>query len=590
MSVNTSQAYKDMMEVEERHLSSRLAFVVSDGTNTIELTNKDIIKDSVTANWRSANNSNFSLGTCYAASLSFTALNDRDAQLTEDNPLTITPTVYYNLFNGQEEAIPLGVFECPEPVIYKRTTAYECSDRMLKFDVDIPSRVSGTPFNMLAYICDYCGVVLGNTAQEISRMANSSHLIILDPEEVQTFRDALQYISMILACYCQMGRDGKFYVRQYHKTVDLDIVKRRRVSLTLNGYLTTIAGVKCRFLAEQNYAPYEYITDNPGLIIDLGDIPIIEDNPEGKYAILQAIYNDIKDIAYYPGEIVMVGDPSIEAGDMISTLDRTGRSKNMLLTSVTWNWRKDAEILSEGGNPQKDSVTTAAKKAQKQVEKNAENAKVITATYVNADTITVQGNAEKDITLLRFVTNADLTAIFGAEIPVYSDGDGYMVITYSDAGIDGDVVRYRLHEGYNLITLVNHLYYDANRIVHLFLKAETESLGTGTAPTVTIARDTIRSYIFAQGMSAEAPWDGIISLTDNVPYVVTTLSAQALTDSARLITEQPISEQLAESLVEFVTDMQTEAINDTMILELRYHDAICFAGENYYAGTEGVLL
>jgi len=587
MSIATTQAYKNMMEGHEIH--SRIVLTIEDGRNTLTLADKDVVRDSLSINWRSTNNGDFSLGTCYAASLSFTALQGMDDQLTGD-VLTLTPTVYYDTLNGAEQAIPLGVFECENPIMYTRTTAYECYDKMLHFDKKVTDRVSGTPFNMLAFICEQCGVVLGNTSQEIARMCNSTHVVVLDPLDVETYRDGLVMISALLGCYCQMGRDGKFYLRRFHTTPDLFIIKRRRISTAFMGYETRIAGVKCRFLAEQNYSPYEYITENPGLVVDLGDIPIIEDNPDGKYALLEALYEDIKDIAYYPCEINMVGDPSIEVGDMVTTLDRTGREKNLLLTSVTWNWRSDATITSEGGDPKKDKVTTAEKRAQKQAEKQAENAKVVTATYVNADTIEIDDTEEKDITLLRFVTNRDLTAIFGAEIPVYSDGEGYIKITYSDGGIEGDVVRYRLHAGYNLVTLVNHLHYDANRIVHLFLMAETEGIGTGTAPTVSIERDTIRSYIFAQGMETEAPWDGIISLMDDVPYAVTMLGMQALTDMVTLRTEYPLSNVLADALDEFAMRMQAGVLSDTMILELHYHDDINYCGEGYYAGTEGVLL
>lgn len=584
--LSVSELYRAMME--GRAVYDRIEVVIASATEQITLRDKDIVKDTLSVNWRSSNNKEFSLGTCYASSLSFTAMQtiDVESAIAGATSLTVIPTLYYDLSNGTEQALPLGVFTCDEPQTFSRTTGYECYDSMLAFDVPVETRFSGTPFNMLNYICGECGVTLGTTAQEIANMCNGAQTLVIDPKEVATMRDALSYIGIILGCYCAIGRDGKLYMRRYHTQPDLDIPRSRKTKTVFAGYLTEFSGIKCRFLAEQNYYPYEYIEDGKtGIVLDVGDIPIIENTDRVKKAVLKAIYDDVlADCSYYPCEVEMVGDPSIEAGDMLRTQDRDGTWKQFILTSFTFVWRGTATLTSEGGNPKQSRVSTQAKRAAQRASQQAANNTVVTVTYVNVDEIELNSSTSKEITSLRFTTNKNLTAIFGAEIPVYSSGDGYVDITYTDDGIEIETVRARVHEGYNLITLVNHLYFETDRIVLLQLKAQTAAIGSGTAPVVTLDSNTVRSYIFAQGFEQEAPWDGIIAIAEDIAVVEATMALYGLTDGVSVEVLDPIEAGGNDPIASVIATLTTYTLNDTVTLTLEYGDQILRMGMGHRAG------
>ena len=587
--LTTSQAYKNIMQMPV--MESSMQIVIDDGTNSITLHDRDIVSESFKINWRASNNKTLSLGTCYASQLNFSAFRLVESGI-EGQYITITPTVFYNIGGGNEEEIPLGVYRCSEPVNYGKTTAYECFDMMLNLDKKITSRFTGTPYNVLTFICSACGVTLGNTSQQISAMVNGSQSLVIDPNQVANYRDALSYVSMVLGGYAQFGRDGKLYVRQFHTTADMTLPRKRRESSSFAGYRTMFAGVKCRFLASQNFYPYEY--DNPdmdvGVIVDLGDVPIIEGNEQLKHAVLGNIYSAIQNLVYDPCEIDYAGDPSIEAGDMIATPDRFGYTKNLCLTSVTFAWHaRGSALVSEGANPEMGLVTTKAKKTAQAIDNSTTQNEVITATFVNADTIAVGSASESEITNIKFTVNKDLTAIFGAEIPVYSDGDGYLTITYENNGVDGDVVTAQIHEGYNLVTLVNHMSYDAGSVVILTLDAQTSAIGSGTAPSVTIAQDKIRSYIFAQGIEVEAPWDGIIVIAERVPYVASVMAMYGITESVSVEALSPEGATLSEVVEAVTSGSQVYGISDTMSLSLEYGDWVLKMGMGHLMGMGRML-
>ena len=581
MAINVSQAYRDMMQ--GREVSSRIQVQILSGDSAYFLNDHDIVKGSWNVNWRASNNQAFSLGTCYASELSFSAFVSVEPEI-DGQAVIIEPTMYYKVGTG-EVAFPLGQFECSKPKVHVKTTAYECYDRMLAFDKRVEARFSGTPFNVIDFICAKCGVVNGTTSQQIASMINHSQLCVIDPERVKTYRDALAFVSMILGGYCIMDRSGRLSVRKFHTSPDMELPRHRRISTTFGGYKTCFAGCKCRFLAEQNYYPYEDVDESAeGIILDLGDIPIIEDSETVKRTILSNIHGLLETIEYYPCEIDMVGDPSIEAGDMITTKDRNGFDRNILLTSVTYGWRATSQILSEGSDPKMDAVSTNEKRQSASQDAIAKASAIVTSTYVNAGQITVDGSGQESITSLRFVTNKSLTAIFGASIPVYSSGDGYIEITYNDSGIDGDVVKAQVHAGYNLITLVNHLYYDANRIVFLQLEAQTEGIGSGTAPTITIDANAIRSYVFAQGIETEAPWDGIIAISEDIDYVTAQLAMYGITEGVSVNLYNSIDDAVSDVFATLVAQLAMYSMAETADLSLEYGDQILRMGMGHRAG------
>lgn len=581
--IDVSNDYIQMMR--GRRLRNRIRVQIINGEDSYDLENKDIVKGSLSINWRSANNRDFNLGTCYASSMSFSSFISVIPEI-EGQSVTIIMTGFYKVGNSEEE-IPLGVFRCSSPKVASMVTQYDCSDAMTDFDQNIESRFTGTAFNILSFICERCGVEIGVTAYQVSQMLNSEQILTIDPERVLTYRDALSYVAIILGGYCIIDRSGRLVVRQFHTVPDMELPRHRRTSATFAGYKTIVNGVRCRFLADQNYYPYEIIDDTiEGIVVDLGDIPIISDTDRVKTQILTNIYNLLRGVEYYPCEIGMVSDPSIEAGDMITTKDRYGYDRNIILTSVTFAWRSESTILSEGGNPKDKAVSTAEKKNKVEQDAIAKASQIVTATYVNGNPITVDDSSLQEIVSLRFATNKDLTAVFGAEIPVYSDGDGYVAISYWDAGEEGDVVKARVHEGYNLITLVNHLHYDPNRIVLLQLKAQTEALTNGgTAPEVTIAQDSIRSYIFAQGLETEEPWDGIITISENIGYVESRLALYGITDGVTVEVKLPVSASIDEFVGRITSEMQIYDISDTITVELEYGEQYLRCGAGHRAGN-----
>ena len=130
MAIPVTQAYKNMMK--GRSIINRIEMTITSGSQTYNLTDDDIVKGSLSINWRSSNNRDFSLGTCYSSSMSFSAFVAVFPEL-DGQSITIEATVFYRT-GATEQAIPLGRFRCDSPQSFSTTTSYECYDDMLLFD------------------------------------------------------------------------------------------------------------------------------------------------------------------------------------------------------------------------------------------------------------------------------------------------------------------------------------------------------------------------------------------------------------------------------------------------------------------------
>jgi hypothetical protein len=122
------------------------------------------------------------------------------------------------------------------------------------------------------------------------------------------------------------------------------------------------------------------------------------------------------------------------------------------------------------------------------------------------------------------------------------------------------------------------------------LKADTAAIGTGAAPTITIERDSIRSYIFAQGIETEAPWDGIIIISENIQAIRARMETMGLTESIEVTKYTDAEGRFSELIAGITAGMSPEQLAESIQIGVFYIDDVNYMGEDFRAGDSGVLL
>ena len=114
---------------------------------------------------------------------------------------------------------------------------------------------------------------------------------------------------------------------------------------------------------------------------------------------------------------------------------------------------------------------------------------------------------------------------------------------------------------------------------------------TATGGTATLDAEDGISVLKGQGLAKGDVWDGVIILADEVAYVYAVNTLLGLTTSLNVDGQIPNSTEGMSDNVGYVDpDNVLYTISENLVVTLITGDHINRMGENYYMGTEGVLL
>ena len=555
--LEVSEAYKSA--VADSHRKSKMRAVLKVGNTEINLTDNDIIKDTVYVTNQCTNGNEYEYGCVYSAELGITIKNAIDRYSLFD--CEIRP--YWSLWTGTEwEEIPLGVFYISQPDRINDKIKIKALDKMTMLDVNVAMDTQGTPIQLLEYMAEECGIELAQKSEELSSLPNSNVLLSVFEKDAGTWRDVLSYICMLTASFAIFDRYGKLKIVQYATKESVTLTRKHRFqNATFSDYTTSFVGIKARFIAEENYAPYEESITGEGLILDMGDIPIVRGLPETKHAILSTVLNVLKDVSYTPFEIETLGNPALELGDYVKNVG-VGRDGKTYLSPITyyyWTYRGKQKIRGVGGNPKLSGVTSKQGKQMSAIENSVDSKTVVLKEYRNAEEIKFSGN-EVEIATINYSATENSKPIVLLCVRLETDLDGIIVLQfYTDGAKDTKRTFKQYIERGNHVVTISDVYSANNNDRHtISVKAKMEYFESDTRKAVadnktqnnflealknsgasvsnnvvvfptysvesidtTVASATINSgesvmVLYGQGISSEGKWDGSINFTENI--------------------------------------------------------------------------
>ena len=606
-------------------LQNRVAGTITlkDG-RTVAFDDGNIVSGSLSIDNKCINNNEFGLGAVYIGQMGVTLFGvsvNRYALYGAEVRLSY----FLTLTDGTEEEIPLGVYFVTEPVKTRRLISLTCYDAMHKLDITVEEDSWGTPYAMLSLVCSKAGIELGNTEGEITAMHNGEAVLSLMTERVQTYRDFVSYITSVLGGFATIDRQGRLCVRQFHTEPDLTIPASGRTKSTICDYETYFNAITARFIAEENFYPYSESDKErtDGLLLDLGDIPIVQGIESYKHTILHNILTVAEQVRYTPAELELVPDPSIDLGDLLTLEHANGMSESVvsLVTAISWTYRKAHKVISSGSDALLSAVSDKNAKQLADMEAQLASKNLVVKTYTNATDFALNGQ-DQNIIRMSWSAFEKTTAVFGATIPIELSADGNLVLTYQN-GMEtkGTVTKY-LARGKHFVTITNYIPSETNERVSWRVNARLEAFASDSrqqnakivsildyiengsytehaadlsAPAGTIGQEQIRAWVFAQGLNATEAWDGTLELSDEVSTVAIKTDFEVI----RNITEQVAVSQLAPQrsgltdtvgLISFGKQNFVMAVRDyPLIEEVRTKQTCSFVQTDYTESTEYIV-
>ena len=556
-----SDAYK--VAVADSHRKSKMSGYLTAGSTVITLDDSDIIKDTVYITNQCTNGSEYEYGCTYAAECGLTIKSAVDRYDLYNARLDL----YWSLLtDGGWEEIPLGVFYVSEPNRVNDKISIKALDGMTKLDISIEDDTQGTMPQLMLWIAEKCEIELAQTEEEYASFTNSDVQYSVQADRIETYRDLLAYICQLSACFAIFDRYGRLKLVKYATDPVVELTKKQRfTNATFSDYTTKFVGIKARFIAEENYAPYEVDDVGDGLILDMGDNPIMRGLPKTKYAVLGAVFEVLKNVSYTPFEIETLGNPALELGDYVKNV-AVGKDGKTYLSPITyyyWTYRGKHKLRAVGGNPKLSGVTNKQGKQISSIEGGIESKSVQVKSYVNTEQISFV-DTEKEIAMFNYAATEASKILFLMTVRLSVSLDGVLVIKfYTDAVEDKDrVFKKYLDRGTHFLS-INELYTAETNDRHtIVVKAHMEYFesdvrrqaadietsknflqaisDTGaivlnevvqfpvyvpgvidtTVPTATIDKGGVKAVLYGQGIAGEGKWDGTINFAENIDKII----------------------------------------------------------------------
>lgn len=222
---------------------------------------------------------------------------------------------------------PLGVFIISSEIKMDRNnnlTSISASDRFCGLEGTYKSKLAypARVLDVIAEICAQSGVKAN--VDDLARLPHQADLP--HPITGQTYRKALGWIAQLYAGYATFDRHGLFTIRTIAEpNYELDPSQYEQAGLTKNEAPYKINGIQCQTTITTKTRDGEdtdetktyQVGDTNGPQIKLENNIMTPDR-------LTNIWEQLKDVTFYPFSLNWFGNPAIEAGDWLKLQDKQG--------------------------------------------------------------------------------------------------------------------------------------------------------------------------------------------------------------------------------------------------------------------------
>lgn len=224
---------------------------------------------------------------------------------------------------------PLGVFIISSEIKMDRNnnlTTISASDRFCGLEGAYVSKLTypAKVLDVIAEICAQSGVKAN--ADDLARLPHQEDLPA--PITGQSYRKALGWIAQLYVGYALFDRQGLFTIRTISEpNYELDPSQYEQAGLTKNEAAYKINGIQCQVTLTTKTRDGESTEETK--TYQAGDATGSQIKLENNIMTpqrLNDIWEQLKDLTFYPFSLNWFGNPAVEAGDWLRLEDKQGNS------------------------------------------------------------------------------------------------------------------------------------------------------------------------------------------------------------------------------------------------------------------------
>ena len=561
----------------------------------IAFDDSNILSGSISLERKNADESDIQIGAVFIGSLSMTFL--KNTPITPRGWVGKTLTFEFGLEVSEDtyEWMPMGVFSIADATIDASGTTITAYDAMSKFDENLPDwyTTSGSVYSVVQSICSRFSVPFRMTEAQVQALPNGTQPIgLYKPNDCQTYRDIIFWVSQVIGGWAEIDRDGYFVLKTYPRNgvSDVTLTSFDLVSgAQFSSWVTDFGAVT---FENEDQTTSLYGSSGVGLTYQAGMNPFLIYGTGGAQTQMRTeVLNTLTHIKYQPFNVSMMCAPVFDLGDVIYfSGDIAGSESAMgIVNSISYGYKNGFTICGVGANPNLQSTMDESEKAAAESRRSASDKEIEYYSYTNGTEITIGSEPVKVCDIL-FSSDKATTVEMWHEFQIEtSPSDASMeleAIYYMDlVELDRKPVETYSDAAKHLLDLhyMSRVYDEGSHTWQVYLVA--------TGGTATMRADGGISVLKGQGLAKQDKWNGVIVLDDTVSAftiisLLGTLSELVYCKSEALTYDEVFSENVSG----YSSVLVTEGLTETVTFVFGYADWINFCGENYYCGTEGVLL
>lgn len=511
-----SEAFLQAVQENTRHYYWKGTITTALGA-VYEFGNEDILKGSGYIVNQCCSDNEMALGSVYAAELGLTLRSRLDRYSLEGAVVYLE--YFLEVADGTYESIPIGYYEICEANVTPNYVALKAYDFMLRFDKTCSKNLmNGMAFDMLSLACGQCGVELQHTLEEMEQWPNATTVLSLYPEnDVETWRDVIYYIAQLLGCFATINRNGRLELRRYGRTPAMTVSAKQRYSSSFSDFAVKYTAIRA-VNQKTDVSEYYALEEDDGLTMTLGSNPFLQYMvDEQKKQMLENILQAVSQIDYIPYEVVTIGNPALELGDVLVFTDGQADSEKLhCLTYMHLDINGRQKLKGAGKNTQIANSKSRSDKNITGLLNQIESSTTVAQSYINASEYAVLDALTKIISI-DVVTAEDTFVQFHATIltEIEAESSAVVELLYELNGnsITGHQPMQTVTGGHHVITLF--FPFDelaANTVNEIRISMRV------TGGSAKIARNGIVAAVYGHGIvvSGEAEWDGTINVSDYI--------------------------------------------------------------------------
>ena len=453
---SVSEAYIEQMM--KRGTRRRLTGMIGN----VPFSGDDVVLDSFNISGRAAQESDTKIGGVYLGEFELTFLPSFLNKVARDEYEGKEVSVNIGLLvkeEGEEPAwvdVPCGVYTLQAPKISKQGISVSGYDHMQKLDKPFTIDQSyATPYAFLSYMATECGVLIGQTQEEIEALPNGTEVLpIYEENDIETFRDFLYWLAQACGCFACADRLGRIVLRKFGLENEIELDEMHRdTDVVFSGYTTKWTGIS--FIDEQSESTIYYSLDvDDGLTMNMGSNPLLQTGTdEAIERRRRAVLNAVADIRYTPFTVNSARDPIFDLGDEIAFTG--GISGDCIGCVMAFAYTLDSfSFEGYGDNP---ALADARSKGDKDIsnirKSNSEN-EVTYYNYSNLQAIEFGSDEEVVLANIYFTASKEATVkifhefIFDFVKDLEVNGSYELRYYY-----DGTLLPYKPHESLSAIAI-----------------------------------------------------------------------------------------------------------------------------------------